>query len=207
MKKRYQIIYTKIMQKQMRSFGVTLMAPQEEENKAVAPAEQAPQVAITPATRVGEILSRWPQTLDILVNNGFKPLADPTHRKKLKGLPVTLGMACARHGLDCGLIISLLNQAIASLEAEKRIVQPGPVALQAIAGRLKAGDTIGQQHIIGDILRVYPALEKVFRKYYGAACFSCPDQATESVGQRAMMHNVDENKVLAELNEAAGLMQ
>jgi hypothetical protein len=45
----------------------------------------------------------------------------------------------------------------------------------------------------------------VFKKYYGAACFSCPGQATESIRQSAMMHNVDEKKVLAELNEAAGL--
>ena len=77
--------------------------------------------------------------------------------------------------------------------------------LQAIAGKLKPGATIAQQHIIGDILQVYPSTEKVFKNYYGAACFSCPGQATESVRQSAMMHNVDEKKVLAELNEAAGL--
>ena len=49
--------------------------------------------------------------------------------------------------------------------------------------------------------------EMVFKKYYGAACFSCPGQATESIRQSAMMHNVDEKKVLAELNEAAGLLK
>jgi hybrid cluster-associated redox disulfide protein len=69
---------------------------------------------------------------------------------------------------------------------------------------LEPGDIIGRQHVIGDILRVHPITERVFRKYYGAACFSCPGQATETVRQSAMMHNVDERKILAELNEAAG---
>jgi hypothetical protein len=54
------------------------------------------------------------------------------------------------------------------------------------------------------VLKAYPATEKVFRKYYGAACFSCPGQATETVRQSAMMHNADEAELLRELNEAAG---
>jgi len=37
------------------------------------------------------------------------------------------------------------------------------------------------------------------------AIFSSLGQAAESVRQSAMMHNVDEKKVLAEPNEAAGL--
>ena len=186
------------------NLGVTLLEPQVE-GEGDAPAEPAVQIAITPETRVGDILTKWPQTLDILVNNGFKPLADPVHREKVKELPVTLGMACERHGLDCELILSLLNKAVVSLESEQKTNHPRPIPLQAIAGKLKPGATIAQQHIIGDILQVYPSTEKVFKKYYGAACFSCPGQATESVRQSAMMHNVDEKKVLAELNEAAGL--
>jgi len=188
------------------NLGVTLMEPQEEEAEA-APPESVPESAVTPETRVGEILTRWPETLDILINNGFKPLADPAHREKVKELPVTLGMACERHDLDCGLIVSLLNKAVASLESQKGAAQPQPVTLRSISGKLKPGDIIAQQHIIGDILQEYPATEKVFRKFYGAACFSCPGQATESVRQSAMMHNVDEKKILAELNAAAGLIK
>ena len=160
--------------------------------------------AITAETRVGDILTRWPQTLDILVNNGFQPLADPEHREKVKGLPVTLGMACERHGLDIDLLTSLLNKAAASIESEKMSSQNETIPLKSIQGKLRQGDVIGQQHVIGDILRVYPATEKVFTKYYGAACFSCPGQATESVRQSAMMHNVEEKKILKELNGAAG---
>lgn len=187
------------------NLGITLAAPQEaEEEEKPVPAAPEPQVVITAETRVGEILTKWPQTLDILVNNGFQPLADMEHREKVKQLPVTLGMACERHGLDADLIISLLNKAVASLKSEKTGAQARPVTLQAIQGKLQQGDFIGQQHVIGDILAVYPATEKVFKKYYGPACFSCPGQATESVRQSAMMHNVDEKNILAELNEAAG---
>ncbi|UCD66840.1 MAG: DUF1858 domain-containing protein [Deltaproteobacteria bacterium] len=186
------------------NIGVTLMAPEEEEVETL-PAEPVPKIEITSETRVGEILTKWPETLDILVNNGFKPLADPTHREKVKQLPVTLGMACERHDLDCELITSLLNKAVVSLESAKETTQDQPVSLGSIRAMLKQGDVIRQQHVIGDILKIYPATEKVFKKYYGAACFSCPGQATESVRQSAMMHNVDEKKILAELNQAAGL--
>ena len=187
------------------NLGVTLAAPQEPE-EAEEPIQIEPEskIAITAETRVGEILTKWPQTLDILVKNGFQPLAEPEHREKVKGLPVTLGMACERHGLDIDLLISLLNKVAASIETEKMSSQNEPIPFKSIQGKLKRGDVIGQQHVIGDILRVYTATEKVFKKYYGAACFSCPGQSTESVRQSAMMHNVDEKKILEELNEAEG---
>ena len=37
----------------------------------------------------------------------------------------------------------------------------------------------------------------------GEACFSCPGQATESIRQNAMTHNVDEKVLLQELNDSA----
>ena len=186
------------------NLGVTLAAPQEpEEEEEPVQAEPEPKVVITAETRIGEILTKWPETLDILVSNGFQPLADPAHREKVKELPVTLGMGCERHGLDTALIISLLNKAVVSIESEKMSSQNQPIPLRTTQGKLKQGDVIGQQHVIGDILKVYPATEKVFKKYYGAACFSCPGQSTETVRQSAMMHNVDEKNILAELNDAA----
>jgi len=189
------------------NLGVTLLEPVQEEESEEVPAAAEQEVFITAETRVGEILSRWPETLDILVNNGFKPLSDPAHREKVKQLPVTLGMACERHALDCDLLVSLLNKAAASIESSKVKTSTQTVSPGTIKTILKQGDVIGQQHVIGDILEVYPATKKIFKKYYGAACFSCPGQATESVRQSAMMHNVDEKKILTELNEAAELIK
>jgi hypothetical protein len=186
------------------NLGVTLVEPMREDKGAV-PAAPEVEIVITPETRMGEILTKWPETLDILVNNGFTPLADPGHREKVKQLPVTLGMACERHDLDCSLLASLLNKAVAALEAGKRPDTPQPVSRQTTAGKLKPGAPIEPHHVIGDILQVYPATQEVFKKYYGGACFSCPGQATESVKQSALMHNVDEKRILTELNGAAGI--
>ena len=189
------------------NLGVTLVEPpveEEEQIETVVP-EPEPVVNITPDTRVGEILTKWPETADILINNGFKPLADPAHLEKVKALPVTLGMACERHGIDINLMVSLLHQAATALELEKRkACGPQPIKLTAIQSTIKPGESINSQHVIGDILKAYPATEKVFRKYYGAACFSCPGQATETIRQSTLMHNVDEQQVLADLNDAAG---
>ena len=66
------------------------------------------------------------------------------------------------------------------------------------------GLAVGPASVIGSVLKEYPSTERVFRKYYGAACFSCPGQATETIRQSAMMHNANESELLRELNEAVG---
>jgi len=67
---------------------------------------------ITPQTRMGEIIDRWPQTVALLVASGFAPLADPAHQAMVKGLPVTLEMACAKHELNLEEMVERLNAAI-----------------------------------------------------------------------------------------------
>lgn len=67
---------------------------------------------ITAETRMGDIIERWPRTVTLLVANGFAPLADPAHRSMVKGLPVTLGMACAKHGLNLEEMLERLNAVV-----------------------------------------------------------------------------------------------
>jgi predicted permease len=172
------------------NLGATILIPLKEEGDAVKEASP-PAPAVAPDTRMGEIISRWPQTVEVLVKNGFPPLADPAHQEKVKQLPVTLEMACANHGVDLGMMTGLLNEAIARGE--------GPAA----GAVTTASRPIVSSDVIGDILARFPATEGVFRKYYGAACFSCPGQATESIRQSAMMHDADEKELLRELNNAA----
>ena len=149
----------------------------------------APAVVITGDMRVGELLTRWPETAEILVQAGLAPLANPAHREKVKNLPVTLEMACGNHDLDLEEVLRRLNAAVGG----------------GIGAAQPAVRAIGPDDVIGDVLRVHPSTEPVFRKYYGAACFSCPGQATETVRQSAMMHNAREEELLRELNAAAGL--
>ena len=166
-----------------------------------------PQTApmIDPDMRVGEILTRWPRTVDVFVGHGFASLANPEHREQVKQIPITLRMACQRHNVELDPMVAELNAAVSPVPA--KTVAAGTKASPAIAakrGKLAKGETIGEDHILGEILAAYPETEKVFRKYYGDGCFSCPGQATESVKQSAMMHNVNGKQLLSELNHAAG---
>jgi Domain of unknown function (DUF1858) len=58
--------------------------------------------------------------------------------------------------------------------------------------------------IIGDVVENCPAAKPVIEKYFGTTCFTCPGMKTESLSFGAMMHNVDVNEVLRELNEKCG---
>ena len=191
------------------NLGATmLIAPAEEteEEEAEAPARpQAPPpppVDIHPDMRVGEILNRWPQTVEVFVANGFASLGNPEHREQVKQIPITLRMACQRHNVDLEPMVAKLSAAAvgASQPAVAGVSAGGP----ARKGGLSRGEPIRGDNILGDILAVYPETVKVFKKYYGEGCFSCPGQATESVKQSAMMHNVAEKQILSDLNRAAG---
>jgi hypothetical protein len=191
------------------NLGATMIiAPAEEaeEEQAEAPARpQAPpppRVDIHPDMRVGEILTRWPQTVEVFVANGFASLGNPEHREQVKQIPITLRMACQRHNVDLEPMVAKLSAAAggAPQPAVAGISAGGPPR----KGGLSRGEPIRGENILGDILAVYPETVKVFKKYYGEGCFSCPGQATESVKQSAMMHNVVEKQILSDLNRAAG---
>lgn len=200
------------------NLGATmLIAPaevEEEEEEAVRPqappapsSPSPPQVDIHPDMRVGEILTRWPQTVEVFVANGFASLGNPEHREQVKQIPITLRMACQRHNVDLEPMVALLVSAAggtprpAAAAAGIRADSGGGAGRR---GKLSRGEPIRPDSVLGDILAAYPETEKVFRKYYGDGCFSCPGQATESVKQSAMMHNVSEKEILTDLNRAAG---
>jgi hybrid cluster-associated redox disulfide protein len=201
------------------NLGATMLmnpAADEEEDSSAPEAVPPPPPAapeIDPEMRVGEILTRWPQTVDVFVGNGFSSLGNPEHREQVKRIPINLKMACQRHNVDLDSMVSALNKAISPSStpgAAPAAGASGASDRKAAAGKaartkLSRGETIGADHILGEILSTYPETEKVFRKYYGDGCFSCPGQATESVKQSAMMHNVNEKQLLAELNQAAGV--
>ncbi|MFN2365648.1 MAG: DUF1858 domain-containing protein, partial [Desulfurivibrionaceae bacterium] len=186
----------------------TVLIPEEEEAEEAAAAVE-PEIEITPETRMAEIVTGWPELVELLIKNGFTPLTDPDHLENIKSMPITLGMACERHGLDAGMLSKLLTEGAKSLARQRRTAAPPPSSAKplqspgSIGSGLQPGDPITHRHIIGEILKVYPATEKVFKKYYGPACFSCPGQATENIRQSAMIHNADEEQILRELNEAA----
>jgi len=55
--------------------------------------------------------------------------------------------------------------------------------------------------VIGDVLKANPAAIKVIQKYFGQGCFTCPGMKMESISFGAMMHNMDPEVIVKELNE------
>ena len=55
--------------------------------------------------------------------------------------------------------------------------------------------------LIGDVINSSPAAMKVIEKYFGNGCFTCPGVKMESISFGAMMHNVNPEKIVRELNE------
>lgn len=54
---------------------------------------------------------------------------------------------------------------------------------------------------IGEVINSSDAAKKVIEKYFGNGCFTCPGVKMESLSFGAMMHNIDPEKLVKELNE------
>ncbi|MEE9614091.1 MAG: DUF1858 domain-containing protein [Thermodesulfobacteriota bacterium] len=64
-------------------------------------------------------------------------------------------------------------------------------------------ETITKEMTIGEVMEKFPTTEKVFLKFFGNGCFTCPGAKMENIAFGATMHNVDAEAVVKELNEAA----
>ncbi len=65
-----------------------------------------------------------------------------------------------------------------------------------------AESKINKDMIIGEVIEKHPSTLKVFKKYFGDGCFTCPGSNNEDISFGSMMHNVDADEVVEELNEA-----
>lgn len=61
--------------------------------------------------------------------------------------------------------------------------------------------TFTKDSIIGDVIKDNPKATKVIEKYFGGGCFTCPGIRVESISFGSMMHNLDPEKIVKELNE------
>ncbi len=66
------------------------------------------------------------------------------------------------------------------------------------------GKKFTKDSLIGDVINSSPAAMKVIEKYFGNGCFTCPGVKMESISFGAMMHNMDPEKIVKELNELEG---
>jgi len=58
--------------------------------------------------------------------------------------------------------------------------------------------------VIGEVLTANPEAVKVIQKYFGTGCFTCPGMNMESISFGAMMHNIDPEVIVKELNALEG---
>ncbi|MEK6673697.1 MAG: DUF1858 domain-containing protein [Nitrospirota bacterium] len=58
--------------------------------------------------------------------------------------------------------------------------------------------------VIGDVVKESASARQVIEKHFGNGCFTCPGINMESLSFGAMMHNMDPEKILKELNELEG---
>jgi len=68
-------------------------------------------------------------------------------------------------------------------------------------GLTMADKKITKDTVIGDALKTNPAAIKVIQKYFGQGCFTCPGMNMESISFGALMHNIDPDVIVKEINE------
>ena len=64
---------------------------------------------ITANTKVGEVLNRYPESLEIFVRRGFPLLRNPVLRKTM-ARAITIEQACRREGVDPAGLLTELRQ-------------------------------------------------------------------------------------------------
>ncbi len=63
---------------------------------------------------------------------------------------------------------------------------------------------VTKDSVIGEVLRTVPGAKAVIEKYFGNGCFTCPGINMESIAFGSMMHNLDPNKIVDEINALEG---
>jgi uncharacterized protein involved in response to NO len=65
-------------------------------------------MTIAPQSRVGDVLSHYPQSLDVFLKHGFAPLSNPVLRRTMARV-VTVEQACRREGVDLDSLLTELR--------------------------------------------------------------------------------------------------
>jgi len=63
---------------------------------------------------------------------------------------------------------------------------------------------VTKDSIIGEVIREHPGARDVIQKYFGGGCFTCPGINMESIAFGSMMHNLDPDRIVNEINEQEG---
>lgn len=167
--------------------------------------------ALNPDMKVSEVLTRWPQLLQVFVESGFKALTNPAVRATFAKM-VTIRKACQIHKVMLDPFMDKLKEGLNGKNGKAPTTPPSSIKISEPSiknneSTIKRGEKCTKKVLIGDLLKVYPETAKVFAKHYGAGCFSCPGQATETVEQTAMMHGLAVETILSDINAEINLYE
>lgn len=60
---------------------------------------------------------------------------------------------------------------------------------------------VDKNTIIGEAIRINPEVSKVIEKHFGNGCFTCPGINMESIGFGSLMHNLEPQVIVDEINQ------
>ncbi|PJB96461.1 MAG: hypothetical protein CO080_03005 [Nitrospirae bacterium CG_4_9_14_0_8_um_filter_70_14] len=152
-------------------------------------------------TPVAELLDRLPGAAEILARHGVTGLDDPANLAHLGRLKVTVGRLAENQGIDGRALLGELNRPPAAPTGAppRSRATPLKISLAPLSPPAAGGPVTGES-IIGEVIGHHPEAKAVFERRFGSGCFTCPGQATESVGQAAMMHGIAAESLAAEIN-------
>lgn len=170
-----------------------------EQSSASAP------VKVSPAMKIAEILEQWPHLEEVFYEQGLENVANPAARATV-GRMITLAMAAKKANKNLfELIAALEGKTLLSTKGDNDSSVPSKAPPVSAGGTpFDRGDMATAKTMVGRLIEVYPETKVVFEKHYGASCFTCPGQKTESVEQTAQMHNMPPQAILDEINGIIG---
>lgn len=140
-------------------------------------------VTIAPQARVGMVVERWPQTLDVFVKHGFGLLKNPVFRKTL-ARNVTLQQACEFQKVD---LLKLIDDLQAVTRDDKSAAPQGHSCA-----------TIDPALTVAEAARKYPATVPVFSELQLDACCGGADTIANAVAH----HGLKLDEVMGRLHAA-----
>ena len=164
---------------------------------------------VTDDMKVSKVLNQYPALIDLFAANGFKALTIPAARATF-AKAVTISQACKLHKVDARTFLIKLNDALTNDTQEEAPPAEAPVpeppqqkaeTAAATGEKISRGDEATAETLIGSLIDAYPETKIVFESHYGSGCFSCPGQAFETIKQTAMMHGIETEIILTEINE------
>jgi len=174
-----------------------------------APAPTEIKKQITEDMKVSEVLNKWPSLLELFAASGFKALTIPAARATFAKV-VTISQACKLHKVDSRTFLIKLNDALTNGARAESPPAKAPVqesaqkkaeTAAATGEKISRGEPAKADTLIGSLIDTYPETKTVFESHYGSGCFSCPGQAFETVKQTAMMHGIETEKILTDIND------